>query len=108
MKKLTNEAEYIKALSRIREYENQNKICQTRLAIKEAIEQEDDVEKLHALNTIAEDIANEFTYNMHLLETTIEETLWNVSDEAKEETGYHSVADITQDISVTRSIDYHD
>ena len=108
MKKLTNEAEYIKALSRIREYENQNNICPVKLEIKEAIEQEDDVEKLYALNTLAEDIANEFTYNMHLLETAIEETLWNVSDEAKEETGYHSVADITQDISVTRSIGYQD
>ena len=108
MKKLTNEAEYIKALSRIREYENQNKICQVRLLIREAVEEEDDADKLHALNSLAEDIANEFTYNMHLLETAIEETLWDVSDEAKEETGYYSVEDVTQKISVTRSIDYHD
>lgn len=108
MKKITNEAEYIKALTRIREYENQNKICPIKLEIKDAIEQEDDADKLDALNSLAEDIANEFTYNMHLLETAIEETLWNVSDEAKEQTGYHSVEDVTQNISVTRSIDYHD
>lgn len=95
-------------MNRIREYENQNKICPIKLEIREAVQQEDDVAKLDALNTLAEDIANEFTYNMHLLETTIEETLWNVSDEAKEETGYHSVEDVTQNISVTRSIDYHD
>ncbi len=108
MKKISNEAEYLKALKRIREYEKTNSICPVRMEIKEAVEQVDDYDKLQGLNTIAEDLANEFTYHMSLLEKAIEETLWKVSDEAKEQTGYHSVEDVTQNISVTRSCDYHD
>ena len=108
MKTFTNEKQYLKALEKIRKYEYENNICPVKLSIKEAIEQEDDVDKLQGLNTIAEDLANELTYHMSLLEKVIEETLWTVSDEAKEETGYHSVEDVTQNISVTRSIDYHD
>lgn len=107
MKKLTNQEQYVKALKRIRQYENQNSICPIKMSIQEAIEQEDDVDKLQGLNTIAEDLANELTYNMSLLERAIDDTLRNVSDQAKEETGYHSVEDVTQNISVTRSCDYY-
>jgi len=108
MRKIANEAQYLEALNRIREYERENSICPVKLEIKEAVEQVDDYDKLQGLNTLAEDLANELTYHMSLLEKAIEETLWKVSDEAKEQTGYHSVEDVTQNIYVTRSCDYHD
>lgn len=63
----------------------------------------DDVEKLEKYNDIASDIANQFTYDMSKLEDAIQVALDEVSNEAKQEIGYWSVCDVTQDIDVTKS-----
>ena len=63
----------------------------------------DEAEKLDELRFIAEEIANQFTYDMQILEEEIENVLDETSEKVKSETGYWSVEDITQDINVTRS-----
>jgi hypothetical protein len=65
-----------------------------------------DTERLEALNEIAEDLANEFTYRMRKLEDAIQDALDEVSNEAKEEKGYYHIEDITQDINVKSSSDW--
>jgi len=97
--------EYDKALDIVLKYEEENDITRTWLdeEIEESRNMEDDVERLGALQEMAEHIANDFTFAMGILEQEIEDALDEVSDEAKEETGYHSVEDVTQDIMVRNS-----
>jgi len=69
----------------------------------EESEKLEDVERLEKLNSIAHDLANQFSYDMGILENAIEIAIEEVSDEARKETNYYSIADITQDINVTPS-----
>lgn len=63
-------------------------------------------EKLEQLNIIASDIANQFTFDMSVLEATIEDVLDDLTDDERDEAAYSSIEDVTQDINVTRSCDY--
>jgi DNA-binding transcriptional ArsR family regulator len=62
-----------------------------------------DAERLQELNWLAEEIANEFTWQMSFLESACYDAMEEVSDEAKEETGFHSIEDLTCKIDVTPS-----
>jgi hypothetical protein len=59
-----------------------------------------DIERLQELNWLAEEVANEFTWQMSFIDAACDEAMDECSDEAKESLGYHSACDITQDISV--------
>lgn len=102
--KITEE-EYLKAKEIVQTYELENNIVQKSFLEEEIDESRtlEDVERLEKLNDIASDLGNQFTYDMGILECEIEEALDEVSDEAKEETGYYSVEDITQNIDVKDS-----
>lgn len=63
-------------------------------------------EKLEQLNYIASEIANQFTYDMSILEDTISDVLEETTLEEKEECGYWKVEDVTCDISVKLSFNY--
>jgi chromosomal replication initiation ATPase DnaA len=58
-------------------------------------------ERLEALQDLAQDIANHFQDSMSDLEQAIDEALDNTGEAIKNELGWHSVADVTQDISIT-------
>ena len=62
-----------------------------------------DIERLQELNWLAEEVANEFTWQMSYIEAACDEAMDECSDEAKEYHGWHDVADITQAINVTPS-----
>lgn len=76
-----------------------------RLAIREA-KKLGKMERLEHLNYIASDLANDFTYNMSVLEDEIQEALDNTGERIKNQLGYHSIEDVTQDINVTPSFQY--
>jgi|VirMetMinimDraft_7_1064189.scaffolds.fasta_scaffold23292_2 hypothetical protein len=61
---------------------------------------------LDFLNTQASDVANQFSYDMGLLESAIHDALDEVSEESRNELGYHNVSDVTQDIHVKPSYDW--
>lgn len=58
----------------------------------------DKVERLLSLKDIVEEIENQFTYEMSLLESEIEFVLDRTPQKYKEELGYFEVSDVTQDI----------
>jgi len=74
--------------------------------IRETKSIKDKGERLEELRYIAEQLANQFTYDMGFLEDEIDFVLERTPRKIKEETGYWSVADVTQDISVTSSSDW--
>ena len=61
---------------------------------------ENDVDKLRFLNSLAESFGKEFVSQMEHLESVISDTLNKVSSEARDEMGYFSVQDVTQDINI--------
>jgi gas vesicle protein len=63
-------------------------------------------DKLYKLNEIAQELANEFTEQMSILEDEIQNALDNTGEKIKEELGYFEVSDVTQDINVTASWEY--
>ena len=63
-------------------------------------------ERLEALRDITEVIANDFTESMAYLEEEIAFVLERTPNKIKEELGYDSVSDVTQDISVRASFEY--
>lgn len=63
-------------------------------------------EKLEQLNMIASDLANQYTFDMSILEETIEDVIDDLTDDERDVAEYSSVEDVTQDINVTRSCDY--
>lgn len=66
----------------------------------------DKADRLEELKWLAEEIANNFTYAMSFLEDEIAFVLDRTSNKIKNETGYHDVCDVTQDINVTSSSDW--
>lgn len=100
---------YLKALQIVETYRDQNPgdkeddMSIVELEIRDANAIEDEEDRLDAFRQIAEDIANQFTYDMSILEPAIEEALNNVSRKTREKTKYWSVSDVTQDINVTSS-----
>lgn len=74
--------------------------------IKETKSIKDKSERLNALRDLAEDIANQFTYDMSWIEDEIDFVLERTPQKIKDELGYYSVCDITQDINVTSSSDW--
>jgi len=81
-------------------------MCDIKRLIKETKSIKDKSERLEELRLIAEDIANQFTYDMFYLEDEIDFVLKRTPRKIKEETGYWSACDVTQDISVVRSSDW--
>lgn len=66
----------------------------------EEIKKLPDIERLQELNWLAEEVANEFTWQMSFIDAACDDAIAECSDEAKETLGYHDPADITRDISV--------
>jgi hypothetical protein len=62
-----------------------------------------DIERLQELNWLAEEVANEFTWQMSFIDAACDDAIAECSDEAKEYHGWHDAADITRDIDVTLS-----
>ena len=62
-----------------------------------------DIERLQELNYLAQDVANEFTWQMSFIEAACDEAMDECSDEAKEYHGWYDARDITRDIDVTPS-----
>src|SRR5574344_338092 len=63
----------------------------------------DKEERLEELRLLTEEIANQFTFHMSLLENEIEFVLDRTPDSLKRELNYFSVSDITQNIVVRSS-----
>jgi hypothetical protein len=74
--------------------------------IRETKSIKDKGERLEELRSIAEELANQFTYEMSFLEDEIDFVLERTPRKIKEETGYWSVSEVTQDISVISSSDW--
>lgn len=66
-------------------------------------ELDDNEEKLSQCKDIAEEIANQFTYEMSLLEDLIQDVINESSREELDNMGYYNVADVTCDINVKPS-----
>jgi len=65
-----------------------------------------DADRLQELNWLAEEVANEFTYQMSFIEAACDDAWDECSDESKEYHGYNDVSDITQKIDVTASYNW--
>ena len=63
----------------------------------------DKEERLEELRLLTEELANQFTFHMSLLENEIEFVLDRTPDSLKRELNYFSVSDITQNIVVRSS-----
>lgn len=63
----------------------------------------DKEERLEELRLLTEELANQFTFHMSLLENEIGFVLDRTPDSLKRELNYFSVSDITQNIDVTSS-----
>lgn len=77
-----------------------------RKRIKESKSIKDKFERLEELNDLAEEIANDFTECMSILEYEIEFVLDRTPQYVKDELGYNSVEDVTRDINVRGSWEY--
>jgi len=62
-------------------------------------------DRLEELNSIAQDIADDFLDLMCDLEVEIDNALDNTGDRIKDELGWHSMSDVTQDINITPTWD---
>ena len=65
----------------------------------EEIKKLPDIERLQELNWLAEEVANEFIWQMSFIDAACDDAIDECSDEAKESLGYHGACDITQNIS---------
>lgn len=66
----------------------------------------DKSERLLELRDLAEEIANEFTESMFILEYEIDFVLERTPQKIKDELGYNDVQDVTRDIDVVASWEY--
>jgi hypothetical protein len=66
----------------------------------------DKSERLLELRDIAEEVANDFTESMSIIEMEIEFVIDRTSQKIKDELGYNDVMDVTRDIDVRPSWEY--
>jgi hypothetical protein len=66
----------------------------------------DKPERLEALNFLTQQVADDFTESLSLLEYEIEYVLDRTSEKIKNELGYTDVSSVTQDINVRSSWEY--
>jgi hypothetical protein len=74
--------------------------------IKESKSIKDKADRLLELRNIAEDLTNNLTECMSVLECEIEFVLDRTPQKTLNELNYYSVQDVTTDISVTKSYEY--
>lgn len=74
--------------------------------IKKTKSIKDKGERLLELRDIAEEIANNFTESMSIVEYEIEFVIERTPEYIKKQLGYNEVSDVTKDINVTSSSQY--